>query len=56
MSLTRVTTRASSCGCKVPTLLSFEKLKANWTSILLLFGSGDEPFADGRAIDITLDG
>ena len=42
--------------CKVPTLSSSEKLKAGQTSILLLLESGIRISANGRSIDITLDG
>jgi len=55
-SILRITTRASSCGCKVPTLSSSEKLKASQTSTLLLFGSGGKSSVNGQATDITLDG
>ena len=40
----------------VPTLSSFEKLNADRTSTLALFGSGLESLASGRATDITLEG
>ena len=51
----RVTTKASSFGCEVPTLSSSKKLKVGWTSILLLFRSGFKSSTNGRLIDITLD-
>ena len=51
-----VTTRASSCGCMVPTLSSFEKLSASRTSTLALLGSRLKSLAGGRVIDITLEG
>jgi len=52
----RVTIKASSCGYRVPTLSSSEKLKAGRTSILPLLGSRVKFFANDRAIDITLNG
>ena len=52
----RVTTKASSCGYKVPTLSLSKKFRVGRTSILPLLELGVKSLACGRAIDITLDG
>ena len=51
-----VTTKASSWGCIVPILSSFEKLSASWISILALFGSRLLSSTDSGATNITLEG
>ena len=52
----RVTTKASSCGCMVPTLSSSKKLNVSQTSNLAFFGVGLASSASDLAIDITLEG
>ena len=51
-----VTTRASSCGYKVPILSSSKKLKTGQISTLPLFESWGKSSVGVRAIDITLEG
>ena len=51
-----MTTKASSCGCMVPTLSSSEKLNSIRISTLALFSSELESSTGGRATYITLEG
>ena len=52
----RGTTKASSCGWRVPILFSSKKLNGGRTSILALFGSEWESSDDSLATNITLEG